>query len=339
MIEMKKTAIFFVLMCTSLVVLAQDVILTSDNSEIQAQVLRINEENIEYKKWNYMEGPTFVISVGNVVSIKYANGDIEEFGIPQPNNQSHSPINAENNMQFASVDVPVSITKVEVRNTGKKGNVISDYGENLFSDNTNYIQTRITCIGLTTGSIELRTKVYNGNGKLGYLPEAPEGFSQVEVFSVTEGESLVLTFSGIGTSPAGYWKPGLAKVEIWYEDKCLATQDFEIVEPKNDFDYLTIISSVFKGNFNGLSNSERYGMTILQNDIKCDSRSFVIVFQSNESVSLMSRSEKKALKTYCESFVKGINKSLKKDMGYPYYNYHCSYRLVDVDGIYIIEGK
>ena len=326
-------------MCTSLVVLAQDVILTRDNSEIQAQVLRINEENIEYKKWNYMEGPTFVISVGNVVSIKYANGDIEEFGIPQPNNQSYSPENTDNNMPLVSADAPVSITKVEVRNTSKKGNVISDYEETLFSENANYIQTRITCIGLTTGNIELRTKLYNGNGKLGYLPEAPEGFSQAEVFSVTEGESQILTFSGIGTSPAGYWKPGLAKVEIWYEDKCLATQDFEIVEPKNDFDYLTIISSVFKESFNGLSNSKRYGMTILHNDIRCDSRSFIFVFQSNESVPLMSRSEKKELKTYCESFVKEINKGLKKDYGYPYNNYHCSYRLVDTDGVLIIEGK
>lgn len=336
---MKKMTVFFVLMCTSLVVLAQDVILTSDNSEIQAQVLRINEENIEYKKWNYLEGPTFVISVGNVVSIKYANGDIEEFGIPQPNNQSHSSNNAENNMQFVSADAPLSITKVEVCNTSKSGNVLSDYGETLFSDNTNYIQTKITCIGLITGNIELKTKVFNGNGQFAYLPEAPEGFSQAKFFSVTEGESLVLTFSGIGTSPAGYWKPGAARVEIWYEDRCLATRDFEIVEPKNDFDYLTLISSTYKGNFNGLSNSKRYGMTILHNEIKSDSRSFVFVFQSKESVALMSRSEKKALKSFCENFVKGINKSLKEDMGYPYNNYHCSYRLVDVDDVYIIEGK
>ncbi len=93
---MKNTFLFFVLLCVSFAAVAQDVIVKKDKSEIQALILRVDEKNIEYKKWNNQSGPTYVISIGNIASIRYANGDVERFVNVQPSNQS---INQQNDYQ------------------------------------------------------------------------------------------------------------------------------------------------------------------------------------------------------------------------------------------------
>jgi hypothetical protein len=85
----KKSVLFLIFMCVSFVTMAQDVIVKKDKSEIQALILRVDEQNIEYKKWNNQSGPTFVISLGSVAFVKFANGEMERFGNVQQNNQQN----------------------------------------------------------------------------------------------------------------------------------------------------------------------------------------------------------------------------------------------------------
>lgn len=81
---MKRVVLFFALFCASFSIVAQDVIVKRDKSEIQALILRVDEKNVEYKKWDNQGGPTYVISIGNISSIRYANGDVERFVNVQP---------------------------------------------------------------------------------------------------------------------------------------------------------------------------------------------------------------------------------------------------------------
>ncbi len=53
---------------------AQDIILKRDASEIEAKVLKVGSDEIEYKKWNNLEGPTYTIPNSEVFIIKYQNG-------------------------------------------------------------------------------------------------------------------------------------------------------------------------------------------------------------------------------------------------------------------------
>jgi hypothetical protein len=59
---------------------AQDIITKSNGEEIQAKILEISDTEIKYKKFSYQTGPTYTVKKSDVVSIKYPNGDIENYG-------------------------------------------------------------------------------------------------------------------------------------------------------------------------------------------------------------------------------------------------------------------
>lgn len=76
---MKKLIIGSVLVCISLCVSAQDVIVKKDGSTILSKVLEVNETNIKYKKFSNKTGPTYTIGIENVLSVNYENGEKETF--------------------------------------------------------------------------------------------------------------------------------------------------------------------------------------------------------------------------------------------------------------------
>lgn len=64
-------------LCCSLIfstVSAQDLILKKNADEIQAKVLKVSDTQIEYKKWDNLDGPIYTIPSSEVFIIKYQNG-------------------------------------------------------------------------------------------------------------------------------------------------------------------------------------------------------------------------------------------------------------------------
>jgi len=57
---------------------AQDMIVFGDGSIEQVKIIRVGDNEIEYKKWTNQEGPTFSTSKANVFSIKYQDGTEEK---------------------------------------------------------------------------------------------------------------------------------------------------------------------------------------------------------------------------------------------------------------------
>ncbi|MBP7809169.1 MAG: hypothetical protein KA163_07750 [Bacteroidia bacterium] len=58
---------------------AQDIIMKHDGDEIKSKIVEINESQIKYKRFDYLEGPTIVVSKASVFYIKYENGKKEVF--------------------------------------------------------------------------------------------------------------------------------------------------------------------------------------------------------------------------------------------------------------------
>jgi hypothetical protein len=56
---------------------AQDMILLKDGNTIEAKVTRISPREIRYKRLDHLDGPTIIIPIANVLSIKYENGAYE----------------------------------------------------------------------------------------------------------------------------------------------------------------------------------------------------------------------------------------------------------------------
>ena len=56
---------------------AQDIITKKDGTDIQAKIIEVSNTEIRYKKYNYQEGPTFVLSKSDILIIRYENGENE----------------------------------------------------------------------------------------------------------------------------------------------------------------------------------------------------------------------------------------------------------------------
>lgn len=74
-----KLSMIMFLLCISGMATAQDVILKKDNSTILSKVLEINSIEIKYKKWSNQDGPTYSISISEVINIQYQNGNVDKF--------------------------------------------------------------------------------------------------------------------------------------------------------------------------------------------------------------------------------------------------------------------
>lgn len=66
---------------------SQDIIIKKDKSEIKVKVIEIQETSIKYKPFEFLDGPLRSISISDVSSIKYENGNIETF-TPVSNNSA-----------------------------------------------------------------------------------------------------------------------------------------------------------------------------------------------------------------------------------------------------------
>lgn len=62
------------------IIQAQDVIVKKDGSTIVSKVEEVNENNIKYKKFSNLNGPTYSISISEIVTINYENGEKDSFG-------------------------------------------------------------------------------------------------------------------------------------------------------------------------------------------------------------------------------------------------------------------
>jgi hypothetical protein len=59
--------------------LSQDIILLRTGEEISSKVLEVGTDEIKYKKWENVDGPSYAIKKGDVFMIKYKNGSKDVF--------------------------------------------------------------------------------------------------------------------------------------------------------------------------------------------------------------------------------------------------------------------
>jgi hypothetical protein len=74
---MKKIYIVCVLLIMAVKIQAQDIIIKTDKVELKAKVLEIGDEAIKYKKFEFLDGPTYSIRKADVFMIIYQNGKKE----------------------------------------------------------------------------------------------------------------------------------------------------------------------------------------------------------------------------------------------------------------------
>ena len=76
---MKKFFILSVSLLLGYVMSAQDIITKNDGTDIQAKVLEVEQSQVKYKKFTNLEGPTYTISLSDILMITYENGEREMY--------------------------------------------------------------------------------------------------------------------------------------------------------------------------------------------------------------------------------------------------------------------
>lgn len=67
---------FLTIMVITICSYAQDIIVTKDAKKIDAKILEVSISEIRYKELDNLEGPIFILSTDDIVTIIYANGKV-----------------------------------------------------------------------------------------------------------------------------------------------------------------------------------------------------------------------------------------------------------------------
>src|SRR5688572_10787907 len=77
---MKKLLLLLTFSTCLLTGWSQDIITKLNGDEIQAKILEITDTEVKYKKFSYLDGPTYTLKKTEIFMVKYPNGDKDLFG-------------------------------------------------------------------------------------------------------------------------------------------------------------------------------------------------------------------------------------------------------------------
>ena len=76
---MKHLLLFITLIAASFGISAQDIIVKTDSTKVEAKITEISDFEIKYYDWDSQSGPLFIVAVDKIAYIKFANGKITNY--------------------------------------------------------------------------------------------------------------------------------------------------------------------------------------------------------------------------------------------------------------------
>ncbi|WP_295908562.1 hypothetical protein [uncultured Alistipes sp.] len=109
---MKKSTLllFWALCCGISAAVAQDLIVKTDSTRIEARVTEVSPETVRYKRFSNPDGPTYVLPVAGIDYIRYANGETDRFRQPAaPAPAPDAPVAGAPAAPAPAPDAPVAV--------------------------------------------------------------------------------------------------------------------------------------------------------------------------------------------------------------------------------------
>lgn len=111
---MKKSTLllFWALCCGISAAVAQDLIVRTDSTRIEARVTEVSPETVRYKRFSNPNGPTYVLPVAGIDYIRYANGETDRFrqpAAPAPAPAVAAPVPGTPAAPAPAPDAPVAV--------------------------------------------------------------------------------------------------------------------------------------------------------------------------------------------------------------------------------------
>lgn len=105
--KMKKRLLFLLAtVCCVWPAAAQDLIVKRDSSRIEARVTEVSPAEVRYKRFSNPDGPTYVLPVGDIAAIRYANGEEDVFA--RPETERSAAADSETVGIFDSATIPIA---------------------------------------------------------------------------------------------------------------------------------------------------------------------------------------------------------------------------------------
>lgn len=76
---MKRFSSILVLLCIAVSLFATDIIILKNSTRIDAVIQEVSQNEVKYKKASSPNGPSFILSTSEIVSIVYDNGEVQTF--------------------------------------------------------------------------------------------------------------------------------------------------------------------------------------------------------------------------------------------------------------------
>jgi hypothetical protein len=161
---------------------AQDIIIYNDGSEKQAKVLKINAEDIVYKKFENLKGPEYTEAKTNIFMIKYEGGDKDMFDNTQSlrtNQEIENNKNSNNNyigkeisyfdgvpfISYSEEDAVIAISLRQGRQYGKyyiaEIMIFNNTGSSIDFIPKDFIYPAFINRGIVTTSVIMSYEEYN----------------------------------------------------------------------------------------------------------------------------------------------------------------------------------
>lgn len=120
---------------------------------------------------------------------------------------------------------PLVVRGIEVANVNRMREIIDNFGEPLIASRVEFLQPRLRYKGLTHGGVDLLVRWILPDGSIRRMPDAPEGFSQLNADAFIYPEEKELYLQGMGSQTPGTWPRGTYRLEIWHNDILLGSRN------------------------------------------------------------------------------------------------------------------
>ena len=205
---------------------AQDLITKMDGSDIQAKITEVNPDNVKYKRWDYLDGPTYTIMIEDILIIRYSNGTNQVF-----NRQATQPAN--NNQRRVE---PQQRTDTQRRAEERP----RESGKESHASNSS---SNATLVPLTMSSIDTSHDVAVLGGTPAFLKQDKKVFVELDFSNcIVEDKPLDDYLAGRGEDFVRDWPDDVNQIAndfiIFFNKRC---KPMKAVENKNDAEYILTV--------------------------------------------------------------------------------------------------
>lgn len=191
---------------------AQDIIFLTNGDEIEAKVMKVTETELEYKRYDNPDGPSYTKSLSNVFMVKYENGVKDVFTTPETVKQQQQTVYDGPSMGEHS---PLTLSRSGAYIVSNVGALKNDDLKRLLGDEAwdDYMSARKGYdAGNTVAAFGVAVGVLGIMGYIGAVNTAIDGDGSVS--GVLYVVSTLAIIAHAVMTPVGYVRRGVAAGQI-----------------------------------------------------------------------------------------------------------------------------